>query len=128
VALPDCHASLSAEDICWRKAGAARDEVGRGFGGRAAVALRAGTGAGAHLALALGRLPGCALAGRAADVVFAGLELLAALGAEGELGAVTALLAAAAHIGRRAEVHLQAPQLREAAVASLRDGAGRGVE
>lgn len=78
-----------------------------------------------HLALPLGRLPRRALARGAAHMVLAGPQVLAALGAEGQLSAVAALLARAAHVGRRAVVHLQAPELSEAAVAACGAGGGR---
>ena len=51
------------------------------------------TGGGVHLALPLGGLAGSALARHAAHVVLARVQVLAALGAEAELGAVAALLA-----------------------------------
>lgn len=57
-------------------------------------------------------------------MVLAGAQVLATLGAELELSAVAALLARAANIGGRAEVHLQPPELGKAAVAAC----GRGEE
>ena len=75
-----------------------------------------------HRARALGRLPRRRAPGRAADVMLPRLEPLAALGAVRQLRAVAALAAAAAHVGRRPVVHLEAPELGERALAA-REGA-----
>lgn len=79
-----------------------------------------------HLALPLGSLAGRRLAGRAPNVVLARPQVLAALWAKLQLRAVATLLARAAHVGRRAEVHLQPPQLRKGAVAACRKEGGGG--
>ena len=76
-----------------------------------------------HHAVPLGRLPGRRPPREAADVVFARFELFAALWTKLELTSVPALLARPAHVGRRAVVHLEAPELGERARA-----AGVGAE
>lgn len=58
-------------------------------------------------------------------MVLARAQILAALGAELELGAVATLLARAADVGGRTEVHLEPPELGKGAVAACGQGAGQ---